>query len=127
MKQIKVIVANKIFYIKAQKINSQIWLQWEGRTYSIPVTEVVQTQKQLQSDKNRVLSPMPGKIVKILTTKGKKIQENQALLILSSMKMEYTLRSPGRGIIKSLKVTTGDQVRVDQELILLELSPVSEE
>ena len=119
MKRTKITVADKIFYIKTQKINNQIWFQWEGRIFVINSKESFKTQKKSQEDKERILSPMPGKIIKILVEKGQKIRENQALLILSSMKMEYTLKSPGKGVIKSVKTRIGDQVAADQELIYI--------
>ncbi|MDE0118936.1 MAG: acetyl-CoA carboxylase biotin carboxyl carrier protein subunit [Bdellovibrionales bacterium] len=68
-------------------------------------------------DKYVILSPMPGEIVKILVHPGVEVTENQTVLILSSMKMEYTLKASAKGVIKSVKVKEGEKVSADQELV----------
>ena len=68
-------------------------------------------------DKYVIISPMPGQIVKILMKPGQEVKENQTVLILSSMKMEYTLKAPNKGFIKLVKIKEGDRVSADQVLM----------
>ncbi|MYE07192.1 MAG: acetyl-CoA carboxylase biotin carboxyl carrier protein subunit [Oligoflexia bacterium] len=82
-------------------------------------------RKELKSDgkikadgyKHLILSPMPGEIVKIRVRPGQEVKENQTVLVLSSMKMEYTVKAPDKGFIKLVKVKEGDRVSADQELV----------
>ena len=55
-------------------------------------------------------APMPGKIIDVMCAEGDQVEQDQALVIMEAMKMEYTLRAPRDGIIKSLNVSVGDQV-----------------
>ena len=70
----------------------------EGFIYSFPYEvspvkgSVRKSEKKIY--KNRLLSDIPGQVVKILVSEGQQVTENQALLVLSSMKMEYTLKAP---------------------------------
>jgi len=55
-------------------------------------------------------APMPGKIIDVMAKNGDVVEQDQPLLIMEAMKMEYTLKAPRAGIIKDLNVAVGDQV-----------------
>lgn len=57
-----------------------------------------------------VQSPMPGKIFKVLKEAGQNVDEGEAIMILEAMKMEHTIRSPQKGIIKNIFFAVGEQV-----------------
>lgn len=46
-----------------------------------------------------VLSPMPGKIVKVLATDGKEVKKGEPLVVLEAMKMEHIVYAPCDGIV----------------------------
>jgi 3-methylcrotonyl-CoA carboxylase alpha subunit len=46
---------------------------------------------------NSVLAPMPCKVLRILVEEGDSVQKDQALVVIESMKMETTIRSPQTG------------------------------
>ena len=64
-----------------------------------------------------LISPMPGRVVKILVKKGQKIKMGEDLIILDAMKMENILRSESEGIISEILVKVNDIVSTEQELI----------
>jgi biotin carboxyl carrier protein len=64
-----------------------------------------------------VLSPMPGKIVDIAVREGDTIQEGQTLIVLQAMKMENSIKSPGKGTVKKICVQSGMNVEKNQLLI----------
>lgn len=66
-----------------------------------------------------VKAPMPGLVLDILTTPGQTIQQGDALLILEAMKMENIIKSPGDGVIKTIKVDKGQPV--EKGVVLIEL------
>jgi 3-methylcrotonyl-CoA carboxylase alpha subunit len=65
-------------------------------------------------------SPMPGKIIQVMTEPGAKVAKGQALLILEAMKMEHTITAPADGVVKEVHYAAGDQVLEGIELITLE-------
>ena len=123
MKRTNLSLAGNSIAVKAELIKGCIWFNFEGFIYSIPQKKpkTPANKKSLQKKefKNQILSPMPGKIVKILVSPRQTVQENTALLILSSMKMEYTLKSPGKALVQKITVKEQDIVSADQELISL--------
>ncbi len=57
-----------------------------------------------------VTAIMPGKIIRLLVSKGDEVQEGQVVCILEAMKMENELKAPKSGRIKSLSVQPGQNV-----------------
>jgi len=70
-------------------------------------------------DPGSLQSPMPGKILDVLTSEGAEVEQGQALIIMEAMKMEHTLRSPTAGTVASINVDVGDQVEGDAVLAIV--------
>ncbi len=67
-----------------------------------------------------ITSPMPGKILSIKVKVGDAINRNQDLLVLEAMKMENSIMSDYKGVVKQILVTEGDIVAADTQLVELE-------
>ena len=57
---------------------------------------------------------------KILVTEGQRVQADETLMILESMKMEIPLTAPSAGTVTRIHVKEGDTVQEGQELAELE-------
>ena len=69
---------------------------------------------------DRVLAPMPGRIVLLRVAIGDVVDEGQELGVMEAMKMELALKAPRAGVIADVRVTSGDFVEGDALLIRLE-------
>lgn len=58
-----------------------------------------------------LLSPMPGKIFKVMGKTGQKVDKGDPILIVEAMKMEHMIKSPKAGIIKEIFFKEGEQVK----------------
>jgi biotin carboxyl carrier protein len=67
----------------------------------------------------RVDSPMPGKVVRVLVKQGDQVQEGQALLVVEAMKMENELKSPKTGVVKELHAQEGQPVEAGAKLAVV--------
>jgi acetyl-CoA/propionyl-CoA carboxylase biotin carboxyl carrier protein len=65
-------------------------------------------------------SPMPGAIV-FVAAPGQQVATGEAVVTVEAMKMEHTLRSPGPGVITRVDVSVGQQVRLDEDLVVVEI------
>ncbi|MBC61609.1 MAG: hypothetical protein CMP11_04060 [Zetaproteobacteria bacterium] len=72
------------------------------------------------SEDKEISSPVPGKIVKVLIEKNKKIKKNQACFILESMKMEFDIKSNAGGTVKDIIVKEGEVVTAGKILAQLQ-------
>jgi biotin carboxyl carrier protein len=67
-----------------------------------------------------LVSPMPGKVVKLLATVGQEVVEGQALVIVEAMKMENELRAPKSGRVGQVFVSEGQNVEHRAKLVSVE-------
>jgi biotin carboxyl carrier protein len=58
----------------------------------------------------RVTAPMPGRIVRVLSTAGSDVVAGQGLVVIEAMKMENELRAPRAGRLTQLLVREGQAV-----------------
>jgi len=68
---------------------------------------------------DRVLAPMPGRIVLIRAKVGDHVDAGQELLVMEAMKMELTLKAPRAGEVADVRVADGDFVEADAALVVL--------
>ncbi len=64
-----------------------------------------------------LLSPMPGKIVKLLVREGDEVSAGTPLIVVEAMKMENELTSPKSGVVQKLHVRPGEAVEGGAPLV----------
>jgi acetyl/propionyl-CoA carboxylase alpha subunit len=52
--------------------------------------------------RQRLVAPMPGKIVRVMAAAGQQVSAGQGLLVIEAMKMQNEIRSPKSGTIEKL-------------------------
>ena len=75
--------------------------------------------KKTVSDKSRLVSPMPGKVVKINVKEGDTVNEGTIMMVVEAMKMENNIVAAGTTKVKKILVAEGQMV--DNKMQLLEL------
>lgn len=73
-----------------------------------------------QANAGTLVTDMPGKVVKVLTTEGAVVQKGDTLLILEAMKMENEIKAGVDGVVKSVNVKEGDALESGQLMIEIE-------
>ena len=68
----------------------------------------------------RVVSPMPGKIVRVLVKAGDHVTAKQGLVVVEAMKMENELRAARDGRVRELSVAEGQSVDAGTVLLVVE-------
>ena len=66
-----------------------------------------------------VVSPMPGKVFKLVAQPGDQVAEGQVVMILEAMKMENEIVAPQAGTVDAILVKEGDLVETDTVLATL--------
>mmetsp|Transcript_13813 Transcript_13813/g.18036 ORF Transcript_13813/g.18036 Transcript_13813/m.18036 type:complete len:718 (-) Transcript_13813:409-2562(-) len=65
-------------------------------------------------------APMPGKIVKVMVSKGDQVEEGQTMIIMEAMKMEHVIKASRDGVVSAVSVEVDDFVEDSQTLCSLE-------
>ena len=69
---------------------------------------------------DKVLAPMPGRVVVVKAAAGDTVETGQELMVLEAMKMELSLKAPRAGVVAEVRASAGDFVDADAVLVVLE-------
>lgn len=72
------------------------------------------------SGKISLISPMPGKVVRVLLNAGDEVAANQGVLIVEAMKMQNEVQSPKAGKVAEIRVAEGQTVNAGETLAVIE-------
>lgn len=78
------------------------------------------TKQQVNGLHSSIVSPLPGKVIKIHTPVGTQVKKGDALLIIESMKMENKVVAVADSTIKKVLVVEGQQLEGSEVLLELE-------
>ena len=67
-----------------------------------------------------IFAPMPGAVLEVLVSEGDKVERNQTVVVMESMKMELLITAPRDGVVRRVSVQPGQQV--ERGMRLLELA-----
>lgn len=95
-------------------------------TYNVEVIDAqtryrINREKGIHTDEGKVIiSPMPGKVVRLLVSEGDQVVAGQTLIIISAMKMESEFKAKVSGTIREISVSEGYTVDANKILITIE-------
>ena len=69
--------------------------------------------------KQRVIAPMPGKVVRILVSAGETVEADQGLIVVEAMKMQNEIRAPKAGTIERIFIREGQAVAAGEALVTI--------
>ncbi|HWQ75593.1 MAG TPA: biotin/lipoyl-containing protein [Syntrophomonas sp.] len=67
----------------------------------------------------KVLAPIPGKILEISVKEGQKVSAEDIVLILEAMKMENEVYCETDGVVEAINVKVGDSVAANDVLLII--------
>lgn len=76
--------------------------------------------KRTGAGPQRIVAPMPGKIVGVLRTPGDRLKEGDGVVVVEAMKMQNELRTPRAGILKEIRVATGEAIEAGAVVALID-------
>ncbi|WP_053372134.1 urea carboxylase [Paenibacillus sp. FJAT-27812] len=74
-------------------------------------------EEQLQEGAAAIRCTMPGSVWKVLVGVGEQVKKGDTLLIVESMKMEFSQQASCDGVVCSVHVEPGDQVHTGQLIV----------
>jgi biotin carboxyl carrier protein len=69
--------------------------------------------------RQRVIAPMPGKVVRVLVKPGEAVEAGNGILVVEAMKMQNEVRSPKSGKIERILVSEGQAVSAGEVLAVV--------
>jgi len=97
--------------------NGDIAVMRAGETVTLKPFDPFEAAEQGGEAADRVVTPMPGKIIQVLVKAGDAVKRGQPLAMLEAMKMEHTLAAPADATVESVNVAQGDQVPAETVVV----------
>jgi biotin carboxyl carrier protein len=146
---VTMLVDDEIYEVDALRVSEGIYsILYKGRSYNIEMIagtsprlftvnslyntynlEVIDAQARYRMSREKgshadegktIMSPMPGKVVKILVSEGEEVTAGQTMIVISAMKMESEFKAAVDGVVRRISVKEGDTVEANKELISIE-------
>jgi biotin carboxyl carrier protein len=99
----------------------------DGRTIALEIRPAGSFGRQKKegagaqgSGPQRLLAPMPGKVVRVLVKPGDEVKARQGLVVVEAMKMENELRAARDGRVRDVSVKEGQSVDAGAVLAIIE-------
>lgn len=68
----------------------------------------------------KLVSPMPGKVVRVLLAEGTEVEAGQGVVVVEAMKMQNEIKSPKKGVVKKVLAVEGAAVNAGDGLAVVE-------
>ncbi|HZU22676.1 MAG TPA: biotin/lipoyl-containing protein [Terriglobales bacterium] len=68
----------------------------------------------------KILSPMPGKVIRLLAAEGDRVEAGAGVIVIEAMKMQNELKAPKQGVVKKLPSGVGSAVNAGDVLAIIE-------
>jgi len=98
-------------------------ISFGGSTVTVEIIDPLAAKRRGGDDEMSsggvVKALMPGRVVRVLVSKGDTVQKGAGLLILEAMKMENEIQAPADGTVDELFVEPGQTVEAGAELLLI--------
>lgn len=92
-----------------------------GATLNVEIIDPVAAKRRRNDDplggSGIVKALMPGRVTRVLVSKGDAVAKGEGLLILEAMKMENEIQAPAAGTVDELFVTAGQTVEAGADLV----------
>ena len=79
-----------------------------------------QTDAAHDSGAAQIISPMPGKVVRVLVEVGAKVAAGDGIVVVEAMKMQNEMKSPKAGTVVSINAAEGTTVSAGDVLAVIE-------
>ena len=120
-----VIIGGQAFEVKRERTATDMHFWVKSARFAVDVRD----PRSLRSRRakgggvegpQKLLAPMPGKIVRIIVPAGTEVEAGQGVLVIEAMKMQNELKSPKKGVVKQVLAGEGQSVTAGDVLAIVE-------
>ena len=122
---LSIVIGGRAYEVKRERTPNDTHLWVKNSRFAVEV----QDPRSLRSRKaksgstegpQKIMAPMPGKIVRILAPAGAAVDAGQGIIVVEAMKMQNEMKSPKAGTVKQVLVAEGATVNAGDMLAIIE-------
>jgi biotin carboxyl carrier protein len=96
-----------------------------GRNYEVALVDPKRLRSAQSSGGHHtgaaeIISPMPGKIVRVLVKQGDRVEAGAGVIVVEAMKMQNEMKAPKAGAVVSIETEEGATVNAGDVLAVIE-------
>ena len=89
----------------------------DGANWALELIDPLAPPVTVGAGGDRLLAPMPGRVVSVHTEPGAEVRRGDVLLVLEAMKVQMRLTAPRDGVVAAVRVQAGELVDDGAELV----------
>jgi biotin carboxyl carrier protein len=102
---------------------NRLQVKLRGRLFDVNIIDRRQRRSAIEhaaEGRQNLISPMPGKVVRVLLAAGNEVEAGQGVVVVEAMKMQNEIKSPKQGRVVEVRVNEGETVSANQVLAVVE-------
>ncbi len=119
-----VLLGNRSFEARVEPGEEGLAVHIRGRRFVLEVNDPRRLSRAPggvhREGRQKVVSPMPGKVVRVLVSQGDAVEAGQGLLVVEAMKMQNEMKAPKPGRVVALPAHEGATVTAGEVLAVIE-------
>ncbi len=123
---LSVLVGGDAFEVKRERsLQGELHLVIGSARYAVDVQDPrsLRTRRAAggaEAGPQKLIAPMPGKIVRILVAVGDEVTAGQGIIVMEAMKMQNEMKSPKDGKVQKILTSEGSTVNPGDTLAVIE-------
>jgi len=119
-----VLVDGRSIEVRAVAEKDVLNLQVQGRRLTAEVIDPRNRSRReraaLGGGRQNIVTPMPGKVIRVLVREGDRVEIGQGVAVVEAMKMQNEMKALRTGMVVEVRVKDGDTVGAGDALVVLE-------
>jgi biotin carboxyl carrier protein len=117
-------IGDRAFEVKCERVGPETHFWVGSQRFAVEVRDPRSLRARARAADERgpkkLTAPMPGRVVRILAAQGTEIEPGAGVVVVEAMKMQNEVKSPKKGKIQKILVTTGAAVNAGDVLAIVE-------
>jgi len=105
--------------LSAEPVQKPMQKTAQPASVKTPAVKTAPAAAPVPGGKKSIEAPLPGILLKILKNIGDRVEEDEVIMIVESMKMETEINAPSSGTISELPIKENSQIVAGDTLVIL--------
>ena len=122
---LSIVIDGRAWEVKRERVGGDMHLMIAGERYAAEVRDPRSFRARksagagLEGPK-KLVSPMPGKVVRVLVAAGTEVEAGQGVIVVEAMMMQNEIKSPKNGKVSMIVAVEGATVNAGEALAIVE-------
>ena len=122
---LSIVVDGRAWEVKRERVGGDMHLMIAGERYAAEVRDPRSFRARKAAGAGmegpkKLVSPMPGKVVRVLVPEASEVEAGQGIVVVEAMKMQNEIKSPKKGKVAKILATEGATVNAGEALAIVE-------